>query len=263
MARNRRYRVKVRFKVRKRSLGIAGAAALAVVLSVSAVYGARIAWDWVSPRFSRGLVKFKLESAVVEVPAKSVESWISSHLASRRGEEWTRADRDRFLRKVGERYPYLRDARVSRNFLTGSLKFSAEVETVVAPVTRGGASCYLGESGRLFPEIYPEAVPGGISAALPAAPETFPDAARFLARLNALSGLFDSRPVSLSCPSAEGPCRLALSDGSEVLWGGFEFTRSKILRLNEILERSAARLKGPYRVDLRYFEDGRAVVSAL
>lgn len=263
MTRNRRYRVKVRFKVRRRSLGIAGAVALAVFLSVSAVYGTRIAWDWLSPRFSRGLVKFKLERAVVEVPAKSIETWISSHLAARRGEEWTPADRDRFLAKVEKRYPYLRDVRISRNFLTGSLRFRAEVETVVAPVTRGGASCYLGESGRFFSEIYPEAVPGGIRAALPASPDSFPAAAGFLSRLNALSGLFDSRPVSLSCPSAEGPCRLALSDGSEVLWGGFEFTRAKILRLNEILEKSAARLKGPYKVDLRYFEDGRAVVSAI
>jgi hypothetical protein len=249
--------------VRKRSLGLAGAVALAVFLSVSAVYGARIAWDWVSPRFSRGLVKFKLERAVVEVPAKSVQDWISSHLAARRGEEWTSADCGRFLEKVNRRYPYLRDSKLSRNFLTGSLRFRADIETVVAPATRGGASCYLGESGRLFREIYPEAVPGGISAALPASPDSFPDAARFLFRLNSLSGLFDSRPVSLSCPSAEGPCRLVLSDGSEVLWGGFEFTRAKILRLNEILERSAARLKGPYKVDLRYFEDGRAVVSAL
>ncbi|MDT8287582.1 MAG: hypothetical protein RQ748_10760 [Elusimicrobiales bacterium] len=263
MRKNRRYRVKVRFKVRKRSLGLAGAVALAVFLSVSAVYGTRIAWDWLSPRFSRGLIRFKLERAVVEVPAKSVETWIASHLASRRGEEWTPADRDRFLEKIGKRYPYLREPELTRNFLTGSLRFSADVETVVAPVTRGGSACYLGETGRLFREIYPEAVPGGISAALPSSPDSFPDAARFLSRLNALSGLFDTRPVSLSCPSAEGPCRLALADGSEVLWGGFEFTRAKILRLNEILERSAARLKGPYKVDLRYFEDGRAVVSAV
>ncbi len=263
MARNSRYRVKVRFKVRKRSLGVASVAALAIVLSVSAVYGTRIAWDWVSPRFSRGLVKFKLESASVEVPAKSVEQWISAHLEARRGEEWTSADCARFLEKVEKRYPYLNDAKLSRNFLTGSLRFRAGVETVVAPVTRAGSSCYLGESGRLFGEIYPEAVPGGIGAILPASPDAFPDAARFLFRLNSLSGLFDSRPLSLSCPSAGGPCRLALSDGTEVLWGGFEFTRAKILRLNEILEKSASRLKGPYKVDLRYFEDGRAVVSAL
>lgn len=263
MRRNKRYRVKVRFKVRKRSLGLAGAIALAVFLSVSAVYGARIAWDWLSPRFSRGLVKFKLERASVDVPAKSIETWIASHLSSRRGEEWTSADCGRFLQKVTKRYPYLREPRLSRNFLTGTLRFRADVETVVAPVKREGGACYLGESGRLFSEIYPEAVPGGITAALPASPETFPAAAGFLSRLNALSGLFDSRPVSLSCPSAEGPCRLALSDGSEVLWGGFEFTRAKILRLNEILEKSAARLKGPYKVDLRYFEDGRAVVSAI
>ncbi len=263
MPRNRRYRVKVRFKVRKRNLGFAAAAALAVFAAVSAVYGTRIAWDWVSPRFSRGVVKFRLQSASVSVPARSVEQWLSAHLAARRGEEWTAADCERFLERVEKRYPYLVEPRLSRNFLTGSLRFRAGVETVVAPVTRGAVSCYLGESGRLFREIYPEAVPGGISADLPPSSETFPAAARFLSRLNALSGLFDSRPVSLSCPSAEGPCRLALSDGSEVLWGGFEFTRAKILRLNEILEKSAGRLKGPYRVDLRYFEDGRAVVSAI
>ncbi|HNT97123.1 MAG TPA: hypothetical protein PKK31_02520 [Elusimicrobiales bacterium] len=263
MARNRRYKVKVRFKVRKRSLGLAGGAALAVFLAVSAVYGARIAWDWVSPRFSRGLIKFRLERPVVEVPAASVEKWLAAHLESRKGEEWTRADLSRLLAKVKTRYPYLKDVSVSRNYLTGALRFRAGVETVVAPALRGGAACYLGESGRLFPEIYPEAVPGGVSVSLPAGPDRFPSEAAFLARLNALSGLFDRRPLSLSCPHGKKTCRLALDDGSEVLWGGFEFTRAKILRLNEVLERSASRLKGPYKVDLRYFEDGRAVVSSL
>jgi hypothetical protein len=249
--------------VRKRRFTIAAAAAAGVFLAVSAVYLAKLGWDRVFPGLSWGLVEFRLERARVEIPVSSVRSQIEARLSARLGESWTSADSRRFLEDLKSRYPYLKEPEFSRNYLTGSLLLRAGVETIVAPVSSGGGDWFLGESGRLFSAVYPEAVPGGITANLPSSGRSFPSVSAFLSRLNALSGLFGSHPNSLACSGAGDSCRLFLDDGTEVLWGEFEFTRAKILRLNEILKNSASRLKGPYKVDLRYFEDGQAVVSSL
>ena len=48
-----------------------------------------------------------------------------------------------------------------------------------------------------------------------------------------------------------------------VLWGKFEFTRLKVLRLNEVMKDASRKTAGPLRADLRSFREGKIFVSAI
>ena len=78
-----------------------------------------------------------------------------------------------------------------------------------------------------------------------------------------MSSEFASRPVKLEYRGSSESCRLTLESRAEILWGEFKFTKAKIVRLNEVLADAARRIKGPLKVDLRYFRDGKVFVSKL
>ena len=98
---------------------------------------------------------------------------------------------------------------------------------------------------------------------LAGAPREAPELAVFLSALKPLTGLFYSRPLALSCDGRTWDCRLKLEDGTTVLWGKFEFTRLKVLRLNEVMKDASLKTGGPLRADLRSFREGKIFVSAL
>lgn len=50
-------------------------------------------------------------------------------------------------------------------------------------------------------------------------------------------------------------------DGNIILWGSTNFTEEKILKLGEILKDAADKISFPVKVDLRYFEKGKAFLS--
>ena len=89
-----------------------------------------------------------------------------------------------------------------------------------------------------------------------------PALAGFINDIGALKENFLSPPERLEYRPREKTCRVFLSNGCEVLWGEFEFTRLKVLRLNEVLNDVSLKLRLPVRVDLRSFREGRIFVSA-
>ena len=112
-----------------------------------------------------------------------------------------------------------------------------------------------------------ENLAGPAAAGLPTevswpAPEA-PALAAFLKEIKPLLPLFYSPPARLDCPGRDWACRLRLADGSTVLWGGFEFTRLKILRLNEVARDAGLKGAVPFSADMRYFKEGKIFVSAV
>ncbi|HAH31097.1 MAG TPA: hypothetical protein DCL44_02150 [Elusimicrobia bacterium] len=95
---------------------------------------------------------------------------------------------------------------------------------------------------------------GFVEGALPAL-------SRFISEMGLSREKFSSPPTRLEYQPGGKFCRLFLENGCEVLWGEFEFTRLKILRLNEVLEDVSLKLKFPVSVDLRFFKEGRIFVS--
>ena len=250
-------------KVRNSLLRRGGAVAGAVLGLLAAAWLSAAALKTARGFFGGGILSFKPDSFEVDCPSPAaavsarelMAKAVNSPLSARRCAE--------LAAELRRRHPGLSEVSVGRNFLTGKARVKASPEEVVAPVLLNGTTAYLGVSGRFMPENLRdgEALPFAVSIRGQA--KEAPALAAFLSGIKPLGGLFARRPLLLDCPGAAGDCRLALEDGSTVLWGGFEFTRLKILRLNEVMEDAARKTGGALRVDLRYFREGKIFVSSL
>lgn len=259
----RSYKVRVRGKVRNSLLRRGGAAAGAVLGLLAAAWLSAAALKAARGFFGGGILSFRPDSFAVDCPAPaaaaSAEELLSralnAPLSARRCAE--------LAAEIKRRHPGLAEVSVGRNFFTGKASVKAVPEETVSPVLLNGATSYLGVSGRFMPENLAGGDAPPFSVAVRTGAGEAPALAAFLAGLRPLAGLFARTPRLLDCPGVSGDCRLALEDGSTVLWGGFEFTRLKILRLNEVMADAARKTGGPLRVDLRYFREGKIFVSAL
>jgi hypothetical protein len=283
MAHAKKYRVKVRVKVRHRLLRHAGLAlsvcAAAAVLGCSGLWAARAL-----PALSPGrFFAFKARSLSVTSPSEEISAEISRRMAGKMGASFFREDAAALAAGLKTAYPSLSRVEVSRNFFGGRVSVDAVPENIVARVrlmpgsrvqAPGGEDFYLAENGRLLgayhgpaPEtMFETEVRAGRGAVLASL-------AAFLKELNALAPGFSSRPVRLEYPAPgyvppagaqaepEQSCRLTLANGASVLWGDFGFTKAKISRLNDVLPAAELRFGAPVMVDLRYFSDGKVFVS--
>mgnify|MGYP003604593568 CR=1 FL=1 len=263
MAGKRNYRVRVRMKVRNSLLRRGGAAAGAVLGLLAAAWLSAAAVRTARGFFGGGILSFKPDSFVVECPSPEAAASarelmvkvLNAPLSARRCAE--------LAAEIRRRHPGLSEVSVNRNFFTGKASVKAKPEEIVAPVLLNGATAYLGISGRFIPEDLGGSGSAPFAVSIRTQDKEAPSLAAFLSGIKPLGGLFSRRPLLLDCSGAAGDCRLGLEDGSSVLWGEFEFTRLKILRLNEVMEEAVRKTGGPLRVDLRYFREGKIFVSAL
>lgn len=265
MAAAKKYRVKVRLKVRNRLLKTAGIAFS--VLAAAAISGyAGLGVVRFASSFSPGrFFSFTLKSAAVKSPSEDISAEISRRMARRLGGSFSSGDARAFAADIKQSYPALSLVEVDRNFMNGRVFVRAESERVVAKVRlNGGDNFYLSESGRLLGECYGAAPSDIFETDLYAAPGAgFAPLAGFLKELGTMVPEFSSRPVKLEYRGDTGSCRLTLENSAEVNWGDFGFTKTKISRLNEVLADAARKIKGPLKVDFRYFRDGKVFVSKL
>lgn len=259
----RKFKPRMRLKVRNQLLRRGGAAAGVAggLLLASWLFGAGIK---ASRQFLESrLFSFTPESFEINCPSPAAsvslrelaEKAARSRLSARRCAE--------LEEEIKRRHPGLASIRISRNFFTGKAGMTAVPEEVVSSVLADGATAYLGTTGRLMPEKLSGSGPDPFTVELEGAPREAPELAAFLASLKPLAGLFYSRPLSLHCDGRTWDCRLRLEDGTTVLWGKFEFTRLKVLRLNEVMEDASRKTAGPLRADLRSFREGKIFVSAV
>lgn len=259
----RKFKPRMRLKVRNQLLRRGGAAAGVAggLLLASWLFGAGIK---ASRQFLESrLFSFTPESFEINCPSPAAsvslrelaEKAARSRLSARRCAE--------LEEEIKRRHPGLASIRISRNFFTGKAGMTAVPEEVVSSVLADGATAYLGTTGRLMPEKLSGSGPDPFTVELEGAPREAPELAAFLTALKPLAGLFYSRPLALHCDGRAWDCRLRLEDGTTVLWGKFEFTRLKVLRLNEVMEDASRKTAGPLRADLRSFREGKIFVSAV
>ncbi|HBB66220.1 MAG: hypothetical protein A2X28_06970 [Elusimicrobia bacterium GWA2_56_46] len=292
MAPAKKYRVKVRLKIRNRIFRNAGFAlssfAAAAVLAYCCFSAARFA----AARFPGHFFAFTFKSLSVEAPSGEISAEISRRLDGKLGGTFSTGEAAEFAAGLKKNYPALSRVEVSRNFISGRVSVRAEAEKVVAKVRlNGGETFYLSENGRLLREYCGVGPEDSFETEIYAGPAAgLGPFAVFLRELKTMTPDFFSRPVRLEyrLPGAEGRsgtspgspapaapdpriprppdggyCRLTLENSALVLWGELGFTKSKISRLNEVLGDAARRINGPLKVDFRYFRDGKVFVSKL
>lgn len=261
--RKRRYKVRVRGKVRNNLLrrgGIAAGAALGLALSA---WGLAAAARHSGRLLEGRLFSFTPRAFSIACGSPQVYSGIKALADADLGKPFTSSSAAALAGEIKRQHPGLASVRVFRNFLTGKVSVETRPEEVVSSVLSDGTTVYLGASGRLMAESLSAGGEAPFAVELAHAPSSAPALAAFVARMRPMAGLFYSRPVSLSCDGRSWDCSFRLADGSEVLWGGFEFNRLKILRLNEVMKDALSKTAGPLRADLRSFGEGKIFVSAL
>jgi len=258
----RKIKVRVRGKVRNQLLrrgGMAAGVTLGLLLG-SWVFGAAV------KNYRRVLadrLSFKPELFEVSCPSPEAAESLRALAEDAAKRPFSSRRASELAAEMRRLRPGLASVSISRNFFTGKASVKAVPEPAVAAVLADGATAYLGVSGRLMPEDLSGSAGLPFAVQLRGAPREAPAFSSFLAGLGPLVPLFYSAPQALSCEAPSWDCRLRLADGSVVLWGEFEFTRLKILRLNEVMNDALQKSGGPLRADLRSFREGKIFVSAL
>jgi len=263
MATKKRYKVRVRVKVRNSLLRRGGAVAGAVLGLLFAAWLSGTALKAARGFFGGGIFSFRPDSFEVDCPSPEVSASAKELMAKAVNIPLTAKRCAELAAEIKRLHPGLSSVSVGRNFFTGKAKVKASPEEVVAPVLLNGTTAYLGAGGRLMSENLSVEPFAPFAVRLETREQEAPALAAFLAGIKPLCGLFARRPSALECSGSPGDCRLEMEDGSSVLWGEFEFTRLKILRLNEVMADASRKTAGPLRVDLRYFREGKIFVSAL
>ncbi|MCM2267677.1 MAG: hypothetical protein NDI60_07905 [Elusimicrobiales bacterium] len=263
MAVKKTYKVRVRGKVRNNLLRRGAAVAGASLALFSAVWVSGAAFKASRDFFDDGPLSFRPESFEVDCPSEAAAATARELAARTLNAPMTAARRDRLAQELRRRHPGLVSVEVNRNFVTRKVVVTARPEEAVSPVLLNGATAYLGVTGRFMSESLAGRPAAELRTEIPWAAASAPALAAFLGELKPLLPLFYSRPALLECPGRDWACRLRLEDGTTVLWGGFEFTRLKILRLNEVAQDAARRKAAPFRVDMRYFREGKIFVSSV
>ena len=254
--------MRVRGKVRNRLLRRGGAAA-GVTLGLLAAAWLFSAAFQSSRRLLDSRLQFRPESIAVDCPSEAAAASLRDLAGAALNKPFSSGRAAALAGEIRKLHPGLASVKVSRNFFSRSATVTAVPEEAVSAVLSDGATAYLGVTGRFMPERLagPEEDPFAVE--LLHAPPSAPELAAFLAELRPLAGLFYARPVELSCDGRSWDCSLRFEDGSAALWGKFEFTRLKILRLNEVMQDALAKSGGPLRADLRSFREGKIFVSAV
>jgi len=269
MASAKKYRVKVRLKIRNRIFRNTGFALSAFAAAAVLAYCCFSAARFAAARFPGHFFVFTFKSLSVDSPSEDISAEISRRFNPKLRGTFSPGEAAEFAAGLKKSYPALSRVEVSRNFISGRVRVRAEAEKIVAKVRlNGGETFYLSENGRLLREYCGPGPEDSFETEIYAGPAAgLGPFAVFLRELKTMTPDFFSRPVRLEYrltgPADGGYCRLTLENSALVSWGELEFTKTKISRLNEVLGDAARRINGPLKVDFRYFRDGKVFVSKL
>jgi len=267
LKRKYRHPVTIRHKVVVRRAKAAAVALAALGLAIFAAAQAPRAFAYARSRVGAPQwAKWKLARMDFSSVPRDHAQGVERELALRHGAELTARDAARLEKSLADKFPALRNVRVSRNWISKELAVSAERRVPVARLCfTGGATAFVDENG----EVYAAEPAGGdasvldINVADGAAGDKFEP--ETVAAFRALRDSLRSFPCKPETVSLEGRnlLSLRLEDGSLVDWGGLEHTAEKAARLAQVYSRMRERARGPYRVNMRYFDDGRILLSGM
>ena len=267
--RRRNQRVAVRLKVRRQRvrsvLGMLAAAALLVAVC----WGACMAYS-----ASRGLAHKARRPAwtywtangikVRGLPAPQTVD-VAAFAAPQTGKIYFSSDCVKLQSDLAGNFPYLREIRVSRNWVTRKMVVKALLRKPVGLLSAAGQQVYVDEGGELY-SMDSSTEPARLLAvkmdSLPASRKVPSELAALLSYIDSNIALFPSAPLELS-QSGGGPLSLRLEDGSVVDWGNFAYAKEKLEKLRAVFEMAKARIAGPLHINMTNFEDGSIPVSAL
>ncbi|MFH1619874.1 MAG: cell division protein FtsQ/DivIB [bacterium] len=264
-SRRNKSRVVVRVKMKRRRYKLA-LLALFLLGAASAVFSVsgRIR-DSIAALSGSGSLKWQLRSVDADSVDARIRPEILKMLRPGLGKAWSSGDSSRLVSGLYAGYPFLERVEVSRNWLNGQLRITALKRRPAGRAMVNGEDVgFIGEDGKIFKApsgFYPEdlavvRIAGKSSGDLR-------DVAKLAMEIGAAGNSLPAALESINCSAQDGSCVLLLAGGSEIKWGEYAFAGEKISRLNQVFEDARHRMPGPVRADLRYFRDGRILISRM
>ena len=263
-----RHRIAVRHKVlvRRAKFAVLGLAVLAFI-AFGSIYAAKACSYARRSVTLPAWTKWRMVSVNCSGVPRDHLSQVSRIITIKPGTEVTADNTLALQRTITSRFPALRDVEINRSWISGELMVKAQRRQPLASVTMPGCpDSYVDEQGELY-SVEPSSA--GFTMVLLNAPNGLlsarlrPETVAMLRVLRDSLGDFPSRPESIAIDRGETALSLKLSDGSLVDWGGLTFTAEKIARLSQVYEKSRLRVAGPYRINMRYFDDGRILLNGI
>lgn len=255
----RRQRVVLRPKVRSQRLQQRAALAAILALGAGAFFSLRHAaqalpsWAGVKGRLSPGI-----ESVSVDGAPEALTAELAAFLKDAPGAPAQRAE------ALRQKWPCLKSVAATRDWLNKSARFTVELHAGVARAElKGRPAGFLSDTGEVFAAdaaFYPEArVVVEAGSADRAQLERLAGTLRAVGRSRSLP----SPLAVMRFVSAQDGWEARLDDGTTVLWGELSWTEEKLVRLREVLADARERFAGTLTADLRYFEDGKVLLTPL
>jgi len=167
--------------------------------------------------------------------------------------------------RLRERFGWLKTVRARRGWLERGVRFELGLRRPLGRAFLGARPAgALGEGGILFEapkglweaqalEAFPSLEVAG------AGPGALRELSEFLLALPVLS--LPSPLLRMRYLSPDDGWEARFADGTSVLWGDLSLTQEKAARLGQVVADARSRFSGPLSADLRYFEDGKVLLT--
>ncbi|MEW5950820.1 MAG: hypothetical protein GX447_08785 [Elusimicrobia bacterium] len=154
--------------------------------------------------------------------------------------------------------PFIGGLEIKHNPLTGTLSIKGKEEKPCAKIKESEYSFIL-RSGRVAENPYEK----GDFLEVSCKKDCRFDAsfAAFVEDIKKISENEGFYVKTLFYEGANSSPRVEFSDGSVADWGGYEFTQEKLKKLKTVFEDLKNKSEGPYKADLRFFENGKIIIS--
>jgi cell division septal protein FtsQ len=252
--------------VRRAKIAVLGLAALLFV-AFGSIYAAKACSYARHAITLPSWAKWRLTTVNCAGVPKDHLAQVSRIITIKPGTEVTSAQTLALSKTIAMRFPALSDVQVRRNWISKQLMVSARRRSPLAYVVMPGCpDSYVDETGELY-SVEPSSssmnlvalnAPNGLVSA-----RLRQDTVSALRVLRDSVGDFPSRPETIAVDRGETALSLKLADGTLIDWGAMNFTAEKIARLSQVYNSSRARMPGPYRINMRYFEDGRILLNRI
>lgn len=256
----KRYKPRLKFK-RKKEIAIR---TLIVLISLSAIVSAPylyIRYKYLFKSMYVSIKKTNISFIKVEIEDSEIRNDVTNMLKNRIGSLYTQDVRDTLLNDINKKFPYLSQLNISFSSITGTLSIRAKREGVIAVVKSGEEFKYALESGRIINSVSISTSDYITINCEDDCRYIDEESVSFIKELKKNISEFKYNISALKYNFKDKAIKLILDNDIMVIWGNFDFTYEKILKLNEVIKDAISKLHTPLKVDLRFFQEGKILVS--
>lgn len=196
-----------------------------------------------------------IKSVSVDIKDIKISKDIENYVINFKSNIHTNDIDKKIISYINDNYPYIKNIKVVFNPITGGIKIKGDILDVIAYINDKDKQIYILENGE-YSDLYynlkqvieiktdnhkinnndVELIKRFLSVK-----DQFPD----------ISILFNSDTINI------------YTGGNRIIWGSYKFFNKKIDKIKYVLNDVKSKINGNVTLDLKYFENGRIIVSPI